>query len=225
MKQLAFKNLRSYIFSTLNLAFFEFPLENSNRGWENPNHVYSERYRNEDSHLLEELLNAIDIDDRYTMRFTMEEVDQRIKDGHIFYVAKKREEIIGYCWYLVSKVKIPIFNATLYLNQDEVCSFNSYIQPKDRGKGIRNYMRAYEYNELNKLGYNRAVAYVDEINKAALRMHQKWGSIQIGTIKRIRILTLIYDYSNITTNKIDFQNQPFLLWKNLYHKFRTINSK
>jgi len=225
MGQLTFKHLRTSIFLTYKFIFYEYPLANLNRGWENPYQIYSELYRNEDAHLLEEFLEGMDIDERFTYPLTMEEVDQRVKDGHIFYVAKKSGKIIGYCWYLVNKVKIPEFDATLYLNSDDVCSANEYIQPEFRGKGIRNYMRAYEYNEVKQKGYKRSVTYVSENNKASLRMHQKWGSIQIGVVKRINILTLTYHNTNLTTNKIVFHSGSFLLWKRLYHFIKNYESK
>ena len=219
MEPLTFKNLRSSIFGTFNFIFFEFPLTNLNRGWENPYQVYSERYRNEDAHLLEEVINNMDID----RQFTMEEVDQRLKDGHIFYVAKKSGEIIGYCWYLVNKVNIQEFYATQYLKLDEVCSVNSYIRPEFRGKGIKNYMRAFEYNELEKKGYKRVSSFVFENNKASMRTHQKWGSVQIGIVKLINILTLTYRYTNLPPDTIEFHGDPFILWKRLFHRKKNIN--
>ncbi len=195
-------------------------LKNLNRGWENPYQVYSELYRNEDAQLLSKVIDTMDID----RQFTMEEVDQRIKNGHLFYVTKKSEEIIGYTWYFVNRVQIKEFYATQYLEPDEVCSVNSYIKPDFRGKGIKNYMRAFEYDELGKMGYKRVSSFVFEHNKASIRTHQKWGSVQIGVIKCINILTFTYCYSTLPPNTIVFHGGPFILWKRLYHNiFNFIN--
>lgn len=221
MEQLTFKTLREAIFGSFKLIFYEFPLDKSNHGWENPHQVYSERYRHEDAYLLEEVIENMDID----AQFTMKEVDERIKDGHIFYVAKQNGKIIGYCWYLINIVKIPEFDITLHMKPDEVCSVNSYIQPEHRGKGIRNYMRAYEYNELIKKGYRCSLTFVNENNKASLRMHQKWGSVKIGVAKRFNILTLTFHYADIKTNQIIFHSGPFALWKKLYHRIKKCKFK
>lgn len=214
MEQLSFKILKEAIFGSFKLIFYEFPLESSNGGWENPHQVYSEPYRPEDVNMLKNVIENMDID----QQFTMKDVNERIKNGHMFYVAKQNEKIIGYCWYLINIVKIPEFDITLYLKPDEVCSVNSYIQPEHRGKGIRNYMRAYEYNELIKKGYTRSLTFVNDNNKASLRMHQKWGSVQIGEAKRFNILTLTFHYTNIKTNQVVFHSGPFALWKKLYHR-------
>lgn len=221
MEQLTFKNLRSSLFGTFNFIFYDIPMGNLNRGWENPHQVYTERYQQEDALLLKEVIENMGID----LQFTMEEVDQRIKDGHIFYVAKKDRKIIGYCWYLVRKVEIQEFYATLYLKPDEVCPANSYIVPNFRGKNIRNYMRAYELDELKKNGYKRSLGYVYENNIAAMRMHQKYGSAQIGVVKLINILTFTYRYTNLRSYKIIFHGGPLIVWKRLYQRIRKRRSR
>ena len=213
MDQLKFANLRSVFLGSFNFIFYDISMRNLNAGWENPHQVSTERYQKEDAHLLEEVIASTGIQ----RQFTMEEVDQRIKDGHIFYIAKKDRRIIGYCWYLLRKVEIPEFYATLYLKPDEVCPANSYIVPDFRGKGIRNCMRAYELDEIKKIGYKRSIGYVYESNLSAMRMHQKYGSFQIGVVKLINVLTFTYRYTNLRSNKIIFHGGPFVVWKRLYH--------
>jgi GNAT superfamily N-acetyltransferase len=224
MEPLTFNLLVSSIFRVYNFPVYVFPLTNIKHGWENPYQVYPELYRNEDARLLENFLEGMDIE-KFTYALTMEEVDQRIEDGHIFYVAKKCGDIIGYCWYLAGKVRIPDLDATLYLNPDEICTANEYIRPDYRGKGIRNYMRAYECNELLQKGYKRSVLYMEEGNNASLRMHQKWGSVQIGAVKRFNILTLAYHRTNVTNNRVVFHGGPLLLWRKLYRGIRGYETK
>lgn len=221
MEQLTFKILRSCIIGTFNFIVYEFQLADLNRGWDNPYQVYFEPYKNKDAHLLKEVIEKMDID----RQFTLNEVDQRNKDGHRFYVAKKNEKIIGYVWYLISKFKIQEFDATIYLKPNEVYSANAYIQPDFRGLGILNYMRAYVYDELKKNGYTRVLTFVVDWNKSAIRMHEKWGSAPIGIVRLCNILTLSFQYSNVTSIKLAFHGGPFLLWKKLYRRIRNYESK
>ena len=109
------------------------------------------------------------------------------------------------------------FDATIYLRSNEVCAANAYIQTNFRGMNILNCMRAYVYDELKKNKYKRVLTFVVDWNKAAIRMHQKWGSVEIGVAKRINLLTLAYHYSNLESNKIIFHGGPFFLWKKLFH--------
>ena len=216
MRQFSFKILIEGIFANFKLIFFEFPLAQSNRDWKNPYQVYSEPYQTEDAHMLEEVIKNMDINPQ----FSMKEVEERIKDDHLFYVAKKSGKIIGYCWYLVRLVNVPEFDITLYLKPDEVCSVNSYIQPQFRGKGIRNYMRAYEYNQLREKGFKRSLTFVNSNNKPSLRMHQKWGSVPVGMARRINILTFTYHYTNLKTHKIVFHGGAFSNWKKLSQRIK-----
>ena len=91
MEKLGFRILKEAIFSTFKLIFFEFLLIQTNRDWENPYNVHSERFKNEDAPKLEEVIKNMDINPQ----FSMNEVEERIRDGHLFYVAKKIDNIIG----------------------------------------------------------------------------------------------------------------------------------
>ena len=81
-------------------------------------------------------------------------------------------------------------------------------------------MRAYVYDELKKNGYTRVLTFVVDWNNSAIRVHEKWGSAPIGIVRLFNILTLSFQYSNVTSIKLAFHGGPFLLWKKLYRRIR-----
>ncbi|GAF87800.1 unnamed protein product, partial [marine sediment metagenome] len=113
-----------FIYLKTTFFFYDFYLRNLNRDWKNSHEIFFERYNNANAHLLKQTIEETD----GPRRFTMNDVNQRIKDGHLFYVAKRYGKIIGYIWYVTNEFRIPFFNGTIYLKPDEICAINAYIQ-------------------------------------------------------------------------------------------------
>ena len=185
MKKLKIKKLRRFLYSKNKFIFYEVHLNNLKRDWKPSGEIYFEHYKSADARLLENIIKRTDV----PAGFTIEEVDQRITDGHRFYVAKKNGGIIGYVWYAVNEYYSQFFNGTIYLKPDEVFALNAYVQKEFRGLGVLNCLRAYAYDELKKSGYERVMTYINSANRAAERMHTKFGSVPIGVLYYIIILT------------------------------------
>ena len=209
------KRIKFLLFSTITFLFYEYNLKDSMQCCQNSRDIFFERYKTANTNRLKMALDK----NEGPQRFSMEDVDQRIKLGHFLYVAKKQNKIIGYVWYIINEFPIPFFSGTIYLKADEICAINAYIQKEFRGLGILNCMRAYVYNELKKkYGYKRVITFIDSDNHSAKRMHTKFGSIPIGTIEVYNILTLRFRVCTVKSSRIVFYESPLVYWKKLLKK-------
>jgi GNAT superfamily N-acetyltransferase len=194
------------------VIFHEFYLDGFAKSWENPFGVCFERYHKRDAELLKETLSGMD-----TPRlFDLMEVDRRLKNGHLFYIAKKDNHIIGYTWFAVKRINIVFYYATLILSDDEVFAYHAYIHRDFRGKRIYNTLLAFAFSELKKAGIKRVIGSYDSRNKAAKRASEHLGRIPFGFVKFYNFLTLRFQKADLPTNTIIFYGGPFALWKKLF---------
>lgn len=212
------KKIRSHLFMKDTVLFHEFYLKNLTHSWIDPHGVIFERYKAKDSRLLETTIEELHV----TRLFTMEEVDERIRQGHLLYVAKKDGNIIGFYWVARGRLHIPFFEGTLDLKPDEFYSFNVYLDGKYRGLGINNRLKAYIFNDLRKQGYKRAIGSYYAYNKANHRANVKFGSVPLGYLTYANILTLRYQYSTVRKCEILFDCGPLVLWKKMFRKLKAV---
>jgi hypothetical protein len=189
---------------------------------ENPLQIYIERYKSADASALASVIEDLDVP---YMIEEMKNVDQKTNEGHLLFLVKKEDQIIGFVWYFVNKYIIEgNKEVTVHLKPNEVCAVNAYITPEYRGLNILNYARECIYSELQKMGVSRVLTFVNSENKSAIRMHKKFGSVSIGFVKYFNILTLCFAYTSPASNRYHFEKGYFIRWKKLFGKFFKFNS-
>jgi GNAT superfamily N-acetyltransferase len=207
----------SYIYSKSEYVFIEFDLQDLRGDWKNPYAITLSRYNEKDLEILDETLKQIEKQER---PFDISEVKHRLTIGHILFIAKKDDKIIGFFWLGTNYIEVPYFHATIHLTAEELIDYNSFILKEYRGRRINSVLKAYAFQNLKKNGYKRVYGYINDKNRGSLRANEYFGFRTIGKITDIIILTLEFRYHNLSTDKIIFHGGVFRLWKGLYRKIR-----
>lgn len=210
-------NLTSYIYYKAFYNFVEFDIKDLKRDWKNPHNITFDTYSNKDFKLLDDILNSIE---KKFRPFRMDEVERRLNAGHMLFIAKKTEKIIGFFWAATKYGEISDFHALIHLDEQEAYDYNSYIVEEYRGKDINKGLKVYAFDVLRQKGFDRVVGYIINTNKSSLRSNEKIGYHIIGKTTLIRIMTLEYRYHNFYTKKIIFQGGALRLWKVLFGQLR-----
>jgi L-amino acid N-acyltransferase YncA len=206
-----------YIFSKNKYVFVEFDFKNLRMDWENPYSIIFEKYDEKDYKLLDDTLKSIETIER---PFTMDEVNHRLETGHMLFIAKKNNKIIGFFWVATNYIEVPYFHASMHLNKEEAVDYNSYMVEEYRGKRINSALKAYAFENLKQKGYKRVFGYIKTTNKSSLRANELVGFRTIGRITAIIIMTLEFRYHSLSTDKIVFHGGPLRLWKGLFRKVK-----
>ena len=210
--------LKPFIFSKGKYVFWEYYLKDLQRGWENPHGVTFERFNEADLQSLEKTLQKMNAKELF---FDLDDVKKRLEDGHRFYVAKKDGDIIGFFWIATRFIRVPFFDATIYLNDKECLSLNALIMYDYRGRGIFNRLKAYAFHDLKNEGFQRVIGFYWHRNRASIRMNERFGTHLIGEVKHITLLSLAFRRQTFSSNKIVFHGGPLLYWKRLARKLVT----
>lgn len=209
----------SYIFSKREHVFIEFDLKDLKMDWENPYAIVFDQYSDKDFKNLDETLRSIGVKEQ---PFTIDEVETRLDNGHLLFIAKKNDKIIGFFWVATNYIEVPYFHACIYLNNEETVDYNSYIVNEYRGKNINTGLKTFAFNVLKQKGYRKVFGYIHATNQSSLIANKKLGFRTIGRIKRIIIMTLEFRYKNFSTARIVFHGGPLRLWKGLFRKAKKI---
>lgn len=207
--------IKPYLYSREVYVFHDFLLGNLDRGWDNPHGIVFEKFNETDFDKLEKTLN--DVESRLRL-FSLEDVKIRLCQGHMLYVAKSGEDIIGYLWIARNSFSFSFFNGTFYLNENEALTFNALIKKEYRGKGIFNRLKAFAFNDLKTMGYERVVGFYWYGNSASVRMNERFGSRIIGSVKFYNAASLSFRWHNLAQDKLVFHDGIFIYWKKLGRK-------
>lgn len=211
------KKIKHLIFNKGKYVFWEYYLKDLNRGWQNPYGYSFDRFHEKDYKVLDKTFKKMEDKEKF---FDLHETQKRLQNNHLLYVAKNKEDIIGFVWVVKNYFDVTFFNGTIYLNDDEGLLLNANIMKEYRGKGIYNRLKAYAFDDLKKEGLKRTIGFYWHRNIPAIRMNERFGCQIIGEVKCINFLTLIFRYPTFYTNKIVFHDGPLKYWKSLYRKAR-----
>ena len=103
--------------------------------------------------------------------YKKEILTKRIKEGSGCILFKKKNKVIGYTWYNLSRCSTIFYNQNL--NENEAYLFDAYVLMDFRGKKIAPFVRYQSYIELQKL--NKIVLYSisDFFNNQSIRFKKK----------------------------------------------------
>ncbi len=135
-----------------------------------------------DNEQVPELINFYDIHCRRHHFFSSEEAKERLRKGHLCYIAYDFEGIIGFCWYAVSEIQASDLHCTFLLSDSFVAAYNMFVKPDMRGKGVLSDIQATAYNDLFQQGYRNSFCYILSNNFSSIRANRKIGAVCIGKI-------------------------------------------
>ncbi|MDH4208253.1 MAG: GNAT family N-acetyltransferase [Anaerolineae bacterium] len=112
---------------------------------------------------------------------------RRLKLGYRGFLALHQGERIGHAW--CDERPDPSL-ARFYekLEPGDMVCTDAYVAPASRGLGVQTTLTAARLNWLRALGYNRAIAYIDERNEASLAVWQKkLGAVHVADLHYVRL--------------------------------------
>jgi GNAT superfamily N-acetyltransferase len=185
--------------------------------WKNPYAIIIDRYNNEDYQRLDNFLLNIEENER---PFTINEVEKRLNIGHILFIAKKNDKIVGCFWVATNYIEVPFFHASIYLSKEEIVDYNSFVVKEHRGKRINSGLKEHAFHSLKRQGYKKAIGYIKTTNKSSLRANEHFGYHKIGEVKDLIFMTLEFRRHNISRPQVFFNGGVLRLWKGLYKKIK-----
>lgn len=209
-------NLSTYIYSKRVYAVSEFDLADYEAVWEDRCGVVVGLYSNDHYHLLEKTIDGITVH----KPFGIEEVEARLKIGHLLFMATRGDAIIGFSWIATNVIEVPYFHATIHLNQDEAITYNVYVVEEYRGRRVNESLQGYAFHYLKNRGYRRVLCYIHSDNKSSARSFSRLGFKTIGELVYVILLGFEFRWHNLESAKIVFNGGAFRLWKALCGKVR-----
>lgn len=201
----------SYLLSQYKLLFVKYYLVGSVDYLFNKKFIF-EKFDCKDIDLMEACLNQMD----FQGEFTISEMLKRISKGHFLYVIKDKKDIVGYLWVASKLFKIPYFSATIILKNDEILTYNVYININYRGQNLFNQIKAYALQDFYKKGYKKEIGYYFSWNKASSKANLKFGSIPIGSVRFGYFLFFKYLKNSVEGSVFINHENCFVLWHKLY---------
>lgn len=132
------------------------------------------------------LKNAISRMDCKPM-FDLPEARERLNKNDYFTVASKENgEIVGWTWGAVRRIFFRDFNCHLIIRNNDVFSYNMYVEKKYRGKRINNLMQYQQFFHLKNKGFRRTWALVHKWNQASVNSLKKMGWKVVGEYNFIK---------------------------------------
>ena len=101
----------------------------------------------------------------------------------------KNGRLITYTWYLPGGCKV--FGWLRIVGDRQMYSTATYVAPEFRGRRIHSQTRYFAYSALADLGYTSIVAFIEFLNRSALRAGQGGIRRYIGQLTYWRLLGLV----------------------------------
>ncbi len=136
-----------------------------------------------------ELLKESEVDDYLTLRrgVTRTQVVDRLRAGHLCFVARNEDRVISTCWAATRPTWIDYLACEIDLNAGDAYLFDAFTEPRHRGLGIAPALCLHQLGYLEHAGYRRAIRATAIENTPALRAHAKSGFRPTGTLSRLKI--------------------------------------
>jgi GNAT superfamily N-acetyltransferase len=111
---------------------------------------------------------------------------RRLERGHTGLLALHQGRMIGYAW-ACTEVSPSLERVQLTLAPGDVLCVDACTAPAFRGKGVQTALALARCRLFGDLGYQRALAYIEQRNAPSLAAWRKLGGQEIGEIEFQRI--------------------------------------
>jgi hypothetical protein len=103
--------------------------------------------------------------------YKTEILTKRIKEGSGCLLFKKKNKVVGYTWFNLSRCSTFFYDR--HLNENEAYLFDAYVLMDFRGKTIAPFVRYQCYKELHKLNKTVLYSISDFFNNQSIRFKKK----------------------------------------------------
>ncbi len=103
--------------------------------------------------------------------YKIEFLTKRIKEGSGCLLFKKKNKVVGYTWFNLSRCSTFFYDR--HLNENEAYLFDAYVLMDFRGKKIAPFVRYQCYKELHKLNKTVLYSISDFFNNQSIKFKEK----------------------------------------------------
>lgn len=115
------------------------------------------------------------------------ELADRLRSGHLCFVARHEGRIVAAAWVAMQPVWVPFLACRIDVTPDEGHIYDKFTLPAYRGHGISNAVRTHHLKHLQRAGLRRATGAVLPENVSSLRDDTKGGFRVYGVLGRIKL--------------------------------------
>ena len=116
-----------------------------------------------------------------------EVIEQRFDRKEACLVAYHQDEIVGAGWCATHSAWIDYLGAELYLAEDTVYAYDSWVRPDFRGKRVADGMRRFRMHWIHESGFKRAFGLIWPQNKNSMQRSRRMSRNDVGEIVRHKV--------------------------------------
>ena len=165
--------------------------------------------------LLLEAINNLN----YPKTLDFDEVNKRMSDGCICYIALINNEPVAYYWVAIDAFYLPYVDSTLYLKPNERYGANAVVAEKYRGRGLYNQFRGLIFSKLKNDGVDFVIGSYMSWNSPIQRANHKFGYEPLGYVTYGYLLTLRYFFNRVDKLTICHHGSIFKFYNLIMNKF------
>ncbi|MGD0977598.1 MAG: GNAT family N-acetyltransferase [Candidatus Bathyarchaeia archaeon] len=124
--------------------------------------------------------------DRF-QKFRGGKAGERLKAGHLCFIAEKNGKIINYTWVAFHEAYIDEIERKIIVSPCSAYGYDEYTDPEYRGMGVFPMVLGSTSDYLFQNGIKEIYELVSSNNFPSLRSHQKMGSRKMGEITLVRL--------------------------------------
>ena len=116
---------------------------------------------------------------------TEESLQARLNKGHLCFVLKHGDRVVGHTWADLDEVNDSACDYSL--RSDEAYLYDTFIAPDFRGRGLAPYLAFERYKHLRRASRNTFYSTTDYFNTPAIRLKQKLQAEIIRLYLQIKV--------------------------------------
>jgi GNAT superfamily N-acetyltransferase len=110
-----------------------------------------------------------------------------LEKGCVCFVARRVHRVIATRWAQRREIDLSTFGRAIPLQDGEVCFFDAYTMPSERGRGIYRALIEFSDSDCRSEGCTLALTFTQPHNKPALRAAKAAGYHEIASMSRWRL--------------------------------------
>lgn len=125
--------------------------------------------------------------------FTDDTLDARFRSFGRALLYEEDNALIAVGWYEpYARARWEEYQVTLDLPKNGLWTFDTWVRPDQRGKGLFGKMKAFAHATLRREGYDYVHNMILDTNRNSIRAYQKLGTRKIGGFLFIRFLNFAF---------------------------------
>ena len=117
-------------------------------------------------------------------------LSKRLNDGHLCFIAKRKGDVVGYCWVAFRELYVSEIDKKIKFNNAEACLYNAFVFPEYRRKRVYQKILVEIFRFLRKNGHKKAFINVLSTNIPSQRGVEHVGFKVIKNVTFFRLFGL-----------------------------------